>query len=152
MNGPLIALIVAVAMEPVSAAVHRWFGHGPGWGFHRDHHAPTTWWERNDAIPLVFAGLSMVAFAIGVGVDGFAWLFWAATGATAFGLTYALVHDVYIHRRLRLLPRHVRWLEPWRRAHIEHHRTGGAPYGVLAPRAGKARSTHGQRKDHEPSR
>jgi beta-carotene 3-hydroxylase len=117
----------------VSAMVHRFFGHGRGWVLHRDHHEPSTWWQRNDAIPLVFAVLSMIAFAVGLGVDGFEWLFWTAVGVTGFGLTYAFVHDVYIHRRLALLPEHVRWLEPWRRAHLEHHRHGAAPYGVLAP-------------------
>jgi beta-carotene 3-hydroxylase len=149
MNGPILAVVVGVAMEPVSAAVHRFFGHGPGWTLHRDHHAPRTWWQRNDAIPLVFAVLAMLAFAIAVARDGFDWLFWSAVGVTGFGMTYALVHDVYIHRRVRLLPAQVRLLEPWRRAHLEHHRTGGAPYGVLLPLARQARPAHRTPDDPE---
>ena len=133
MSGPVLALIVAILMEPVSAAVHRFIGHGPAWALHSDHHDPHSRWERNDVIPLAFAGLAMVAFALSVNDPRLWWLFWTAVGVTVFGLTYALIHDVYIHRRIPILPRRIPWLEPLRRAHLEHHRTGVAPYGVIAP-------------------
>jgi beta-carotene 3-hydroxylase len=100
---------------------------------HSDHHDPDSRWERNDVIPLGFAGLAMVAFALSVNDPRLWWLFWIAVGVTVFGLTYALIHDIYIHRRIPLLPRRIPWLEPLRRAHLEHHRTGKAPYGVIVP-------------------
>ena len=134
MTPVLLVLGTMVVMEPVAAAVHRLFGHGPGWELHRDHHDPGPGpLERNDAIPVTFALLSMGAFWIGLSRPGWSWLFWVATGVTLYGLSYALVHDVYIHRRLPLLPRRITVLEPWRRAHLEHHRTGLAPFGVLVP-------------------
>lgn len=134
MSGPLLALLTAVAMEPIGAAVHRFVGHGPGWVLHRDHHDPGPGaLERNDIIPAVFSLLAMAAFWLGMTGDGLGWLFWVAAGVTAWGLCYAVVHDVYIHRRLAFLPRRIRWLEPLRRAHQEHHRHGGAPYGVIVP-------------------
>lgn len=130
---PVNTTVAFVVMEPVAASVHRWFGHGPGWVVHRDHHEPTGAWERNDAIPLALAAVSMVAFAVGVSAPAHRGLVWPAMGVSLYGLAYAAVHDVYIHRRLPLLPRRVRWLEPWRRAHLVHHRTGTAPFGVLVP-------------------
>jgi beta-carotene 3-hydroxylase len=120
-------------MEPISAIVHHHFGHGWGWTLHRDHHETRRGLQLNDLIPAVFVVITMIAFAVGLANPALRSLTWIATGVTAFGLTYGLVHDVYIHRRIPLLPRHIRLLEPWRRAHLEHHRTGRAPYGVLAP-------------------
>jgi beta-carotene 3-hydroxylase len=134
MNAVLLVVATVVVMEPVAAAVHRFVGHGPGWALHRDHHDPGPGrLERNDAIPATFAVIAMVAFWVGLDRPGWRWLFWVALGVTLYGLAYALVHDVYVHRRLPLLPRRVTWLEPWRRAHLEHHRHGGAPFGVLVP-------------------
>lgn len=141
MNGPAIAIVSALAMEPLSAAVHRYFGHGPGWRLHRDHHEPTRRFQRNDLIPFAFAGITMAAFAVGSSGERFRWLFWIATGVTTFGLSYALVHDVYIHRRVPLLPRRVAILEPWRRAHAQHHASGGPPFGVLVPVGPRRRRT-----------
>lgn len=140
MTGPLLAVAVAFVMEPVAASVHRWLGHGPLWFLHRDHHEPGPGrWERNDLIPLGFAALSMVAFALALSRPHLRPLVWVAIGVTGYGISYALVHDVYIHRRIPLLPRRIGWLEPLRRAHLEHHRTGGAPFGVLIPLRARAR-------------
>lgn len=146
MNGPLLALVTALAMEPIGAAVHRFVGHGPAWFLHRDHHDPGPGaLERNDLIPAVFAVLAMAAFWFGLHQPGLRWLFWLALGVTLWGLAYAVVHDVYIHRRIPVLPSRFRRLEPWRQAHLDHHRHGGAPYGVLVPlrprRAGRRTKT-----------
>lgn len=134
MSAVALTVLAMIAMEPVAAAVHRFFGHGPGWALHRDHHDPGPGrLERNDAIPASFAVVAMAASWVGLDRPGWRWLLWVALGVTLYGAAYALVHDVYVHRRLPLLPRRVRWLEPWRRAHLEHHRHGGAPFGVLVP-------------------
>ena len=133
MSGAFLTLVAALAMEPIAAWVHRFFGHGPGWSLHVDHHQPRCRWERNDLIPLGFAGLAMVAFAFGAARPGLRWLFWIALGVTVYGGAYGLIHDIYIHRRLPLLPARVAMLEPWRRAHLEHHERGTAPFGVLLP-------------------
>ncbi len=134
MNKWVLGAVTAVVMEPVACAVHRCFGHGPGWTLHREHHDPLRRLERNDLIPAGFAAVSMVAFAVGTASPKRrGWLVPVASGVSAYGALYALVHDVYIHRRLPILPRLIRWLEPWKRAHLEHHRTEAAPFGVLLP-------------------
>lgn len=109
----------------------RWFGDGPGWLIHQDHHYPRGAWQPNDAIPLVFAGASLATFFAAVSTPAAAWLFLVAAGVTAYGAAYALVRDVYIHRRLRLFLARIAAVEPWRRAHERHHQAGAGPYGVL---------------------
>ncbi len=133
MSGPLVALIVAVAMEPIAATVHHRFGHGPGWVLHADHHRPGGRLERNDCIPAAFGLVCVGVFAAAHTVPALGWMWWPVVGVTAYGAIYGVVHDIYIHRRLPVLPRRVAWLEPLRRAHLSHHQTGGAPYGVLVP-------------------
>jgi beta-carotene 3-hydroxylase len=132
-----LALVAFVVMEPVTYLVHRYVMHGAGRRLHRSHHRR---WQRtgdrfleaNDAYPAVFAGVTLVALAAGFNVGGLGWLVPVCVGVTAYGLAYALVHDVYVHRRL-----------PWRGtnplldrladAHALHHRFGGEPYGMLLP-------------------
>ena len=133
MNAVVVTVATMIVMEPVAAAIHRFVGHGPGWVLHRDHHDPGPGrLERNDLIPAVMAVVSMAAFGLAVSRN-LQWLFWVALGVTLYGLTYALVHDVYIHRRLPILPRRVAALEALRRAHLEHHRHQAVLYGVLVP-------------------
>ena len=67
-------------------------------------------------------------------------------GVTAYGVVYALVHDVYIHRRLALFRRPVAVLDRLAEAHRVHHRYGGEPYGMLLPIVPRK-----LRPDHVPS-
>lgn len=128
----LIALVAALAMEPFAALAHRAMMHRPlGWRWHRSHHARRgRRWEANDLFPVVFAAATIVVMALG-GEE----VRWAGAGVAAYGLAYALVHDVCIHGRLTggrplIAGRWLRWVA---RSHAVHHRTGGAPYGFLVP-------------------
>lgn len=139
MSGVLVALGAFVAMEPVTYAAHRWVMHGPGARFHRSHHRrwpqrreDEGWLEGNDVFPVVFAALTVLALFAGFNVDGLAVLVPACLGVTAYGAAYALVHDVYVHRRLPLRLSS-RPLERLAEAHSLHHRFGGEPYGMLVP-------------------
>jgi beta-carotene 3-hydroxylase len=135
-----------VAMEPLTALLHRAVFHGPGMFLHRSHHRPPTGLlEANDLFPVALAGMTVLAMALGTSVGTLAALVPAAVGVTVYGAAYATVHDLYIHRRLPLLPERVGFLEPLRRAHAVHHRYGGAPYGMLWPVVPAAR--HAQSAD-----
>ena len=128
-----VAVLTAVVMEPISAMIHRRIGHGMGWVLHRSHHdGPVAGPELNDVIPAVMALFAIAAFATGVMVSGFSILLPVATGVTTYGLVYAVVHDLYIHRRLPLLPKHIAILEPLKAAHLKHHRTGTGHWGILS--------------------
>jgi beta-carotene 3-hydroxylase len=143
-RGVLVAAGAFAAMEPVSYAAHRWVMHGAGWALHRSHHEhfeDERGWgrlEANDAFPVAFAGVTVLGVAAGTRVAALAPILPVAAGVTAYGAAYALLHDVYIHRRLsvgglpvRLPPLAV--LERLRGAHRRHHRDGGEPYGMLCP-------------------
>lgn len=130
-----IATFTLVAMEGVSYASHRWLMHGPGFGWHRTHHAPPTGrWEKNDRFPLAFSLLGFGAFAVAAGPSRVLRpLRWIGAGATAYGAAYVFVHEVVIHTRVsRFVPRsrYLRWL---RDSHRIHHLYGGEPYGMLLP-------------------
>jgi len=150
----LLAVAGFVAMEPVTALTHRLVMHGFGQRLHRSHHQPgTSRWQANDAYPLMFAAVVMSAMAAGFQVAGLAPLVPVCVGVTAYGAAYALVHDVYIHGRLRWFgTRRVAVFERLAVAHREHHRTNGAPYGMLVPvRSSSARGTRGSRPSHVPA-
>jgi beta-carotene 3-hydroxylase len=56
-----------------------------------------------------------------------------AVGVTLYGAAYALVHDVYAHRRAPLFRHRRAALDRLADAHALHHRFGGEPYGMLLP-------------------
>jgi beta-carotene 3-hydroxylase len=154
MRTVLVALAAFVLMEPLTALAHRYVMHGVGIALHRSHHrrvrpgeSPQRW-EANDAFPLAFATVVMIGFAIGFNVAGFEVLVPIGVGITLYGVAYALVHDVYVHRRLgwfgdRTLP----GLERLAGAHREHHARNAAPYGMLVP----VRARSGSRPSHDPA-
>ena len=95
----LTAVVAALLMEPVAALTHRLVMHRPrGWAWHRSHHAPRPperWTEANDRFPLVFAAATVAVMAAGGPAVRL-----AGAGVAAYGLSYAVVHDVCIHGRL----------------------------------------------------
>ena len=135
MRSVVLAGVAFGAMEPVTAATHRFVMHGAGMFLHRSHHRRThTGWERNDAYPVMFAAVVCVGFWLGFHEPQLAELVPIGVGITAYGAAYALVHDVYIHHRLRWFrDRQVPGFERLAAAHELHHRFGGAPYGMLVP-------------------
>ena len=136
----LLALAAFAVMEPVTAATHRFVMHGVGFALHRSHHhGDHRRWEANDAFPLMFAAVVCAGLWIGFHDARLADLIPIGTGITAYGAAYALVHDVYIHGRMRWFQpaggpiRRVPLLDRLASAHALHHRHDGAPYGMLVP-------------------
>jgi beta-carotene 3-hydroxylase len=131
----LLFVAAFLAMEAVAAAEHRWAMHGFAWGWHRSHHQVPgrRSLEPNDRFPIVFATLAFLGFLVGTQVDGWSWLVPVAAGVTAYGASYALVHDGYIHGRLGIRFPRVGVLDRLAAAHALHHRFNGAPYGMLLP-------------------
>jgi beta-carotene 3-hydroxylase len=152
-----VAALSFMLMEPLTYLTHRFVMHGVGARLHRSHHRPGGGaFEANDAFPLAFSGLAMVAtFAAYQGWTSRLVLAVVA-GVTAYGLVYALVHDVYIHGRLRLFGRRHAALDRLAAAHRLHHRFGGEPYGMLWPvvpaavRARAAQSEPVEQPEAEP--
>ena len=131
----LIAVVAFVAMEPITAATHRWVMHGIGEFLHRSHHRPTRQrFEANDWYPVMFAALVNLGFFAGFNWNGFGALVPVGIGVTAYGAAYALVHDVYIHGRLGWFrTRRIATFDRLADAHRIHHLYNSAPYGMLVP-------------------
>lgn len=145
----LIAVLAFVVMEPVTAATHRWVMHGVGEFLHRSHHRRSeARFEANDWYPVAFAALVNLGFFAGFNWEGFGSLVPVGVGVTAYGFAYAVVHDVYIHRRFGWFgDRRIAVFERLADAHRIHHLYNAAPYGMLVPvvpaelRAKAARTT-----------
>ena len=135
MRAVVLAVAAFAAMEPTTAATHRFVMHGVGMALHRSHHRRIhRGWEANDAYPVMFAAVVCVGLWIGFHEPRLADLVPIGVGITAYGAAYAAVHDVYIHRRVRGFGvRRPAALERLAADHELHHRFGGAPYGMLVP-------------------
>jgi beta-carotene 3-hydroxylase len=133
------AIIVAAAgflmMEPITAATHRWVMHGLLRRLHQSHHRPAVRrLEANDAFPVMFAAIVCAGLWVGFHVDALADLVALGIGITSYGVVYAIVHDGYIHGRLRLFGSHrFAVLDRLADAHRVHHLYSRAPYGMLWP-------------------
>lgn len=151
-SGVVIAVVAFVLMEPFTAAMHRWVMHGFGAFLHRSHHkARLGRWEANDWYPVTFAAIVNVGFFAGFNWDGFGALVPVGIGVTAYGAAYALVHDVYIHRRFGLFgTRHVAVLDRLADAHRIHHLYSAAPFGMLLPVVPRSLRERAARTERDP--
>ncbi len=128
MNIWAITAIVAISflsMEGVAWATHKYVMHGFLWRLHSDHHKKDHYGflERNDSFFLIFAVPSMLLFFIGahVGLDT-PWL-WIGLGILVYGIAYFLVHEVFIHQRIKWLRKaDTPYFLGLRRAHKVHHK------------------------------
>lgn len=134
----LLTLILTFCfMEFLAWFSHKYIMHGFLWNLHKDHHIKNhkSWFERNDLF-FIFYALVSSGFVILWGEANF----WAglpiATGIFLYGMTYFLVHDIFIHQRFKLF-RNVnsKYARGIRRAHKIHHKTlhknKGECFGML---------------------
>lgn len=130
-------VITFLLMEFVAWLSHKYLMHGFLWFFHEDHHQHNTNikpFERNDFFFLLFAvpGICLLYF----GIKEFSLYFWIGLGITLYGFAYFLIHDVFIHRRLKWL-RNINspYFRAIRKAHKAHHKhfykEDGECFGML---------------------
>ena len=115
-------------MEFMAWFSHKYIMHGFLWSLHKDHHnqnLKTSWWERNDLFFVMYALVSMGFFYSQVEL-GFKFGFAIGFGIMAYGLTYFIVHDIFIHQRFKIF-RNIdnRYARGIRRAHKIHHKNIG---------------------------
>ena len=124
-------------MEFVAWFSHKYVMHGFLWSWHKDHHKKDheSWFEKNDLFFLVYA-IPSVFFVILWGEFSF-WLgLPIAIGIFCYGLTYFIIHDIFIHRRFKIF-RNIdnKYAKGIRRAHKIHHKNinkeGGECFGML---------------------
>lgn len=134
MNSWLIYIAVAtltfVAMEFVAWATHKYVMHGWLWVLHEDHHNKTSGvFEKNDAFFLIFAIPSWLCIMLGMMNANYISVSIGA-GIAAYGFTYAVVHEVFIHQRIKWLRNtNNLYFRAIRRAHKMHHKHLGKLHG-----------------------
>ena len=122
--GILIFLGVFSFMEFMAWFTHKYVMHGFLWSLHKDHHKKDhdSWFERNDTFFLFYAVLSMSFILLASNTDF--WYGWPiGFGIMAYGATYFLVHDIFIHQRFKFFRNANNWYARGvRRAHKMHHK------------------------------
>ena len=126
-----------IFMEFNAWFMHKYIMHGFLWTLHKDHHKKDhkSWFERNDAFFLFYAVLSISSFflwktgTLSVGLP-------IGIGIFLYGLTYFLVHDIFIHQRFKFFKKtNNRYARALRRAHKIHHKNihkeKGECFGML---------------------
>jgi beta-carotene 3-hydroxylase len=118
-------------MEFMAWFTHKYVMHGFLWNLHADHHKKDhdSWFERNDTFFVFYAIISIIFFLLwqnGLLEIGLA----IGLGIFAYGLTYFLVHDIFIHQRFKLF-RNIdnKYARALRRAHKMHHKHVGKEKG-----------------------
>lgn len=127
----LVFLATYCFMEFMAWFTHKYIMHGFLWSLHKDHHKKDheSWFERNDAFFLFYAVVSVGFFLLWKYMS-----FWAGLpiglGIFAYGLSYFLVHDIFIHQRFKLFRNANNWYARGvRRAHKIHHKHLGKEDG-----------------------
>ena len=133
----LIYVTTFLFMEFMAWFSHKYIMHGFLWHLHKDHHKKDhgSWFERNDLFFIFYAIVSM-SLVILWGEFGF----WAglpmALGIFTYGMSYFIVHDIFIHQRFKILrTTNSKYAKGLRRAHKIHHKSihkgGGECFGML---------------------
>ncbi len=119
----LCTLLTFGFMEFVAWFTHKYVMHGFLWTWHRDHHIKKYgFFEKNDLFFLVFALPSIICFIVSTFTIHF-WVFFIGLGIVFYGLTYFFVHDIFIHRRFKILEKTKNpYLKAIRKAHKIHHK------------------------------
>lgn len=132
----LIVFITFCGMEFMAWFAHKYIMHGFLWSLHKDHHQKEPgFFEKNDMFFLIFAIPSALCFIFG-SLDGIDFRFWIGTGIAIYGLTYFLVHEIFIHQRFSWFKKtNNRYFKAIRKAHQVHHkhlgREEGECFGLL---------------------
>lgn len=127
----LVFFITFFFMEFMAWFSHKYIMHGFLWSLHADHHKKDhdSWFERNDTFFIFYAVVSMIFFTLW-NYDIFSLGLAIGLGIFAYGWTYFLVHDIFIHQRFKLFRNaNNAYARAVRRAHKMHHKHMGKEHG-----------------------
>ena len=126
-----VFLVAFCFMEFMAWFSHKYIMHGFLWILHADHHKKNhdSWFERNDAFFIFYAVVSIMFFLLwryNIFNLGLA----VGLGIFAYGWTYFLVHDIFIHQRFKLFRNaNSKYAKAVRRAHKMHHKHTDKDHG-----------------------
>ncbi len=134
----MINLLLVIAsyffMEFVAWSNHKYLMHGLLWKWHKDHHrkdhqnslpekTEDKRFEKNDLFFLIYAIPAIVIMIFGFSIHYLPLVF-ISIGITLYGLTYFIIHDIIIHKRVYipfLLANHNYFIKAIIKAHTAHH-------------------------------
>jgi beta-carotene 3-hydroxylase len=122
-------------MEGFAWFTHKYVMHGFMWIWHESHHRPRKGsFELNDLFGFMFAIPSIVLIVLGA--ENQDWRMFAGLGIALYGLAYFLVHDVFVHQRVKWLKTtDVPYFRAMRMTHHLHHavhsKRGAEAFGFL---------------------
>ena len=119
-----VVLVTFIFMEFMAWFSHKYIMHGFLWSLHKDHHKKNhkSWFERNDLF-FIFYALVSSGLVVLWGEAGFWPGLPMGIGIFLYGITYFLVHDIFIHQRFKLFRKaNNRYAKGLRRAHKMHHK------------------------------
>ena len=132
-----VVLVTFIFMEFMAWFSHKYIMHGFLWSLHKDHHKKNhkSWFERNDLF-FIFYALVSSGLVVLWGEAGFWPGLPMGIGIFLYGVTYFLVHDIFIHQRFKLFRKaNNRYAKALRRAHKMHHKhldkDKGESFGML---------------------
>lgn len=126
-----LTLASFAGMEGIAWLAHKYLMHGLLWSLHRDHHRKDVYgfFEHNDFFFLIFATPGIACLILG-NFTSMVSLLYIGIGITLYGLCYFLVHDIFIHQRIKIFRKSDNWyLRAIRRAHKMHHKHLGKEDG-----------------------
>ena len=134
----IVFLLSFVFMEFVAWFTHKYVMHGLLWYLHEDHHTHShsdDLIERNDSFFLIFATPGILCIILGTTYQ-VPYCLAIGLGITAYGLCYFLIHDVFIHQRIKWFRNTDNiYFRAIRRAHKVHHKhitkEDGECFGML---------------------
>ena len=132
----LIVIVAFVGMEFAAWATHKYLMHGPLWFLHEDHHVLTGKpLQKNDSFALIFAIPSALGFIFGSIYQNDI-LFFSGLGILLYGIAYLFVHDIFIHRRIKIFTKpknsYLRAvLYEHRKHHANEQKENGEFFGML---------------------
>lgn len=119
-----VVIATIILMECLSWFIHKYLFHGPLWFLHKSHHQKSkTFFEWNDLFAILFAGVSLYLMFIDRTLFGYR--FFIGLGITVYGVIYFIVHDWFVHRRLKTFNSNNAYLRAVRKAHKLHHKNQG---------------------------
>jgi beta-carotene 3-hydroxylase len=119
-------------MEFMAWFTHKYIMHGFMWYFHKDHHQHEPgFFEKNDVFFLIFAVPSWLCIMLGL-MNGNYYITSIGFGIAIYGLSYFLMHDVFIHQRFKWFRNSNNfYLLALRKAHKIHHKHLGKENGEV---------------------
>ena len=119
----LIVFFTFLFMEFVAWFTHKYIMHGFLWSWHRSHHTVRkSLFERNDLFAVAFSIPAVIMIFLGSLYPSVGLLMYVGFGITAYGIFYALFHDILVHRRIKFKYKpKSKYLKRLIHAHYIHH-------------------------------